>query len=59
MVGVLTVKAIIIPTNKNICVLSRKFVFDKTSKSVQPIKDNIFIMDNNINNDPNNVYKNI
>ena len=31
-----------------------KFVLDKTLKSVQPIKDCIVIIDNNINNDPRN-----
>jgi hypothetical protein len=57
MVGVLTAKAINIPTNINTCVIYRKFVLDKTLKSVQPIKDCIVIIDSNINNEPKNVYK--
>jgi|TARA_R110002051_G_C8527625_1_gene469030 hypothetical protein len=57
MVGVLTAKAINIPININNCVKYTKFVLDKTLKSVQPIKDCIVIIDNNINNEPKNVYK--
>src|SRR5271170_3314447 len=33
------------------------FVLDKISKSVEPIIDNIVIIESNINKEPNNVYK--
>ena len=37
--------------------MKKKLLFDNMLKSVQPIKDNIDIIDNNINNEPKNVYK--
>jgi hypothetical protein len=46
-----------IPIKINTCVIYKKFVLDKTLKSVQPIKDCILMIDNNINNDPKNVYR--
>jgi hypothetical protein len=55
--GVLTANAIRIPINKNTCVIYTKFVLDIISISVQPVNDETVIIDNNINNEPKNVYK--
>jgi len=58
IVGVLTAKAINIPQNKNNCVKKMKFPLNSVSKSLVLILDDILIMDNNKNKEPNNVYKN-
>jgi len=55
--GVLTANAIKIPINKNNCVVYKKLVLDIISISVQPVNDETVIIDNNINNEPKNVYK--
>jgi hypothetical protein len=55
--GVFTAKATNIPINKNTCVIYAKSFLYIMSISVQPVKDETVIIDNNMNNDPKNVYK--
>lgn len=57
IVGVLTAKAINIPTNKNNCVICIKLLLNTKLKSVEPINDNIVIIESNINKEPRSVYK--
>jgi hypothetical protein len=40
-----------------ICEKNSKFVFDKISKQVEPTEESIVIIDNNINSEPNKVYR--
>jgi hypothetical protein len=59
IVGVFTANAINIPINSTFCVLNSKFNLNKVPKSVLPIVEDVLKIDNNKNNDPHNVYKNI